>query len=94
MKTKLLHRLRRRAMLDIGIVARVFRWNELEYSVGSRLEIWKGNFHNLDHSYSRYGAIKHLQYLRRKHILSLLKDLREAKARKEVKKLNRKLRML
>lgn len=94
MKTKLLRRLRKRAKMDIGIIARVFSYKEIEYSVGARLDIWRGNFHHLDHYYYRYQAEEHLLFRRRQHILSLVKDLRQAKARKQVKKLNQELKRL
>lgn len=94
MKTKLLRRLRREAKMDIGITARVFNYNTIEYSVGARSDIWQGNFHHLDHYYNRQQAERHLRFLRRKHILSLVKDLRQAKARKQLKKLNQELRRL
>lgn len=94
MKTKLLRRLRREAKRDIGITARVFNYNRIEYSVGARLDIWRGNFHHLDHYYNRQQAERHLLFRRRQHILSLVKDLRKAKAHKQLKKLNRKLRRI
>lgn len=91
MKTKLLRTLRRRAKMDIGITARVFSYKEIEYSVGARLDIWRGNSHLLAHYYNRQQAERHLLSRRRQHILSLVKDLRQAKARKQLKKLNREL---
>ena len=91
MKTKLLRRLRRRAYLAVGMTARVFNYNTIEYSVGARSDIWRGNFHHLDHYYNRQQAERCLRFRRRKHILSLVKDLRQDKARKQVKKLNREL---
>lgn len=94
MRTKLLRRLRRRAYLDVGMTARVFNYNTIEYSVGARLDIWRGNSHLLDHYYYRYQAEEHLLFRRRQHILSLVKDLRQAKARKQLKKLNRELKRL
>lgn len=94
MKTKLLRRLRKRAKMDIGMTARVFNYNTIEYSVGARLDIWRGNFHLLDHYYYRYQAEERLLFRRRQHILSLVKDLRQDKARKQLKKLNRELRRL
>ena len=94
MKTKLLRRLRKRAKMDIGITARVFSYKEIEYSVGSRLDIWQGNYHHLDHYYNRQQAEERLLSRRRRHILSLVKDLRQDKARKQLKKLNRELKRL
>lgn len=94
MKTKLLRRLRRRAYMAVGITARVFSYKEIEYSVGARLDIWRGNFHHLDHYYNRQQAERHLRFLRRKHILSLVKDLRQAKARRQLKKLNQELKKI
>lgn len=94
MKTKLLRRLRREAYMAVGMTARVFSYKEIEYSVGARLDIWRGNFHCLDHYYNRQQAERRLLSRRRQHILSLVKDLRQDKARKQLKKLNRKLRML
>lgn len=91
MKTKLLRRLRRRAYLAVGMTARVFNYKTIEYSVGARLDMWRGNFHCLDHYYNRQQAERHLLSRRRQHILSLVKDLRQDKARKKVKKLNREL---
>ena len=94
MKTKLLRRLRRKAYLAIGMTARVFNYNTIEYFVGARLDIWQGNYHHLDHYYYRYQAEEHLLFRRRQHILSLLKDLRQDIVRKQLKKLNRELKRL
>lgn len=94
MKTKLLRRLRKRVYMAVGMTARVFNYNTIEYSVGARSDIWRGNFHHLDHYYNRQQAEWHLLSRRRQHILSFVKDLRQDKARKQLKKLNRELRRL
>lgn len=80
--------------MAVGMTARVFSYKEIEYSVGARLDIWRGNSHLLDHYYNRQQAERHLLSRRRRHILSLVKDLRQDKARKQLKKLNRKLKRL
>ena len=80
--------------MAVGMTARVFNYKTIEYSVGARLDIWRGNFHHLDHYYNRQLAEEHLLFRRRQHILSLLKDLRQEKARKQLKKLNQELKRL
>ena len=94
MKTKLLRRLRRRAYMAVGMTARVFNYNTIEYSVGARLDIWRGNFHHLDHYYNRQQAEWHLRSRRRKYILSLVRGLWLKRAQKETKRLSRKLTRL
>ena len=94
MRTKLLRRLRKRAKMDIGITARVFSHKEIEYSVGTRLDIRRGNFHHLDHYYNRQQAERCLRSHRRKYILSLVRGLWLKRAQKETKRLSRKLKSL
>lgn len=94
MKTKLLRRLRRRAYMAVGMTARVFTHNTIEYSVGARLDIWQGNFHHFDHYYNRQQAERCLRSRRRKYINLLVRGLWLERAQKETKRLNRKLRRL
>lgn len=96
MKIKLLRRLRRKARREFGIVAEALssREHEFAYYIGKRKELRDDHFQYLKYSYYRYAAEEHLYVLRRQHILSLVKDLRQTKARKQLKKLNRKLRRI
>ena len=94
MKTKLLRRLRRRAYLAVGMTARVFNYKTIEYSVGARSDIGRGNFHHLDHYYNRQQAERGLRSRRRKYILLLMRGLWLKRAQKETKRLSRKLKSL
>lgn len=94
MKTKLLRRLRRKAYLAIGMTARVFLNKEIEYNVGARSDIRRGNFHCLDHYYNRQQAEEHLRSRRREYIRLLVRGLWLDRAQKETKRLSRKYRRL
>ncbi len=82
--------------MEFGIVAVALTSCEHEkaYYIGKRKELRAGHFEYLEYSYYRYAAEEHLYNLRRAHILSLVKDWRRDKARKQVKKLNQELRRL
>lgn len=99
MKTKLLRRLRKRAFWDIGMTAWKFQYNQehilkVVYGVGARLDIWQGNFRYLKHFLYRCEAEAYIRSRRQEYILSLVKDLRQDKAHKQLKKLDREVRWL
>lgn len=94
MRTKLLRTLRREAYMAVGMTARVFINGGVEYSVGARSDIRRGNFHHLDHYYNRQQAERHLLSRRREYTLLLVRGLWLKRAQKETKRLSRKLRWL
>lgn len=80
--------------MAVGMTARVFLHQPIEYSVGARLDIRQGNFHHLDHYYNRQSAESRLRSRRREYILLLVRGLWLKRAQKETKRLSRKLRRL
>ena len=94
MKVRLLKKLRRKAYLRIGMLARIVGRGETRYCVGARKEIMLENWHKLIEYCSYEAAIYELHRLRRRDIREDLRNIRLDRQHKQLKKLNRKFKLL